>query len=222
MALAKYPLHRSGLQITRVGFGSWAAGGGGWAFRWGPQDDRESLAAMRHAIDLGIDWIDSSLASSGEGHEEYSRRRSQPAEPIRRRRGRTAGSSAHSDSTKSIGLRRTSSKEAQSSQSSKSAPREDAMTNITRRFHGRRSRSESTRLPPWQHLTRSFPVLSAGAHAAYPAECLDLRARSGGRDTDRVVELGGVSCTWTNGRHGGYSLCDAVVEVRHGLTRCLR
>jgi hypothetical protein len=53
MALAKYPLHRSGLQITRVGFGSWAAGGGGWAFGWGPQDDRESLAAMRHAIDLG-------------------------------------------------------------------------------------------------------------------------------------------------------------------------
>lgn len=58
MALTKYPLGRSGLQITCVGFGSWAAGGGGRAFGWGPQDDRESLAAMPHAIGLGINRID--------------------------------------------------------------------------------------------------------------------------------------------------------------------
>ena len=31
------PLGTSGLEITTVGFGSWAVGGGGWAFGWGPQ-----------------------------------------------------------------------------------------------------------------------------------------------------------------------------------------
>jgi hypothetical protein len=37
-----------------VGFGAWAAGGGGWSFGWGPQDDGVDRA-MRHAVDLGID-----------------------------------------------------------------------------------------------------------------------------------------------------------------------
>jgi aryl-alcohol dehydrogenase-like predicted oxidoreductase len=69
MALPTHPLGRSGLHITRVGFGSWAAGGGGWAFGWGPQDDRESLAAMRHAIELGVNWIDTA-AVYGLGHSE--------------------------------------------------------------------------------------------------------------------------------------------------------
>ena len=39
MSLPKRPLGESGLEITTVGFGAWAAGGGGWAFGWGPQDD---------------------------------------------------------------------------------------------------------------------------------------------------------------------------------------
>jgi len=69
MALAKRPLGTSGLEITRVGFGSWAVGGGGWSFGWGPQDDAESLAAMRHAIELGINWIDTA-AVYGLGHSE--------------------------------------------------------------------------------------------------------------------------------------------------------
>src|SRR5688572_24825519 len=60
------------------------------------------------------------------------------------------------------------------------------------------------------------------AHAAHPTGRLDLRARSGGWYADRVVELGGVSCAWSDGSHGGYSLCDALVEVRHGLARHLR
>jgi aryl-alcohol dehydrogenase-like predicted oxidoreductase len=57
------------LQITRVGFGSWAVGGGGWAFGWGPQDDAESLATMRHALELGVNWIDTA-AVYGLGHSE--------------------------------------------------------------------------------------------------------------------------------------------------------
>ena len=69
MALATRPLGTSGLDITRVGFGSWAVGGGGWSFGWGPQDDAESLATMRHAIELGVNWIDTA-AVYGLGHSE--------------------------------------------------------------------------------------------------------------------------------------------------------
>jgi aryl-alcohol dehydrogenase-like predicted oxidoreductase len=69
MALPTHPLGSSGLHITRLGFGSWALGGGGWAFSWGPQDDADSLAAMRHATELGINWIDTA-AAYGLGHSE--------------------------------------------------------------------------------------------------------------------------------------------------------
>src|SRR5438094_231246 len=69
MTMATRPLGISGLEISRVGFGSWAVGGGGWSFGWGPQDDAESLATMRHAIELGINWIDTA-AVYGLGHSE--------------------------------------------------------------------------------------------------------------------------------------------------------
>lgn len=55
--------------ITRVGFGAWAAGGGGWSFGWGPQDDEESIAAIRHAVEQGVNWIDTA-AAYGLGHSE--------------------------------------------------------------------------------------------------------------------------------------------------------
>lgn len=69
---ARLPTRRlgsSGLEITAVGFGAWAIGGGDWAFGWGPQDDEASLAAMRHAIEMGINWIDTA-AVYGLGHSE--------------------------------------------------------------------------------------------------------------------------------------------------------
>ncbi len=69
---ASLPLRRLGNQgpeITRVGFGAWAVGGGGWAYGWGPQDDTSSLAAMRHALELGVNWIDTA-AVYGLGHSE--------------------------------------------------------------------------------------------------------------------------------------------------------
>src|SRR3989454_10200749 len=69
MTLPTRPLGTSGLEITRVGFGAWAIGGGGWAFSWGPQDDGASLATMRHALELGINWIDTA-AVYGLGHSE--------------------------------------------------------------------------------------------------------------------------------------------------------
>lgn len=69
MVLPKRPLGSSGVEITTVGFGAWAIGGGGWAYSWGPQDDAASLATMRHAVGLGITWIDTA-AVYGLGHSE--------------------------------------------------------------------------------------------------------------------------------------------------------
>jgi aryl-alcohol dehydrogenase-like predicted oxidoreductase len=62
-------LGRSELQITAVGFGSWAVGGGGWSFGWGPQDDDDSVRAITHAVDRGVNWIDTA-AVYGLGHSE--------------------------------------------------------------------------------------------------------------------------------------------------------
>ncbi|HWE32553.1 MAG TPA: aldo/keto reductase [Solirubrobacteraceae bacterium] len=52
----------TGLEITRVGFGAWAIGGGGWEFGWGPQDDEQSIAAIHRALEHGINWIDTAAA----------------------------------------------------------------------------------------------------------------------------------------------------------------
>jgi aryl-alcohol dehydrogenase-like predicted oxidoreductase len=62
-------LGNSDLDITPVGFGAWAIGGPGWAFAWGPQDDSDSIAAIREALDLGINWIDTAPVY-GLGHSE--------------------------------------------------------------------------------------------------------------------------------------------------------
>jgi aryl-alcohol dehydrogenase-like predicted oxidoreductase len=62
-------LGTSELHITPIGFGSWAVGGGGYQFGWGPQDDEQSIAAINHALDLGVNWIDTA-AVYGLGHAE--------------------------------------------------------------------------------------------------------------------------------------------------------
>ena len=70
--IATLPTRRlgtSGLQLSTVGFGASAAGGGGWAFGWGPQDDGQSIASIRRAVELGVNWIDTA-AVYGLGHSE--------------------------------------------------------------------------------------------------------------------------------------------------------
>ncbi len=57
------------MELTPIGVGAWAIGGGGWAFGWGPQDDDESIAAIRAALDAGMNWIDTA-AIYGLGHSE--------------------------------------------------------------------------------------------------------------------------------------------------------
>ena len=62
-------LGNSDLQLTAIGFGAWAIGGGNWEFAWGPQDDNQSIAAIHRALDFGINWIDTA-AIYGLGHSE--------------------------------------------------------------------------------------------------------------------------------------------------------
>ncbi len=69
MKIPTRPLGSTGMHITTVGFGSWAIGGGGWSFGWGPQEDDASLATLRHALELGVNWIDTA-AVYGLGHSE--------------------------------------------------------------------------------------------------------------------------------------------------------
>ena len=62
-------LGRTAMHLTRAGFGAWAIGGGDWAYAWGNQDDTASIVAIRHAVESGINWIDTA-AVYGLGHSE--------------------------------------------------------------------------------------------------------------------------------------------------------
>jgi aryl-alcohol dehydrogenase-like predicted oxidoreductase len=63
------PFGNTGMNITPIGFGAWAIGGGNWSFGWGPQDDKDSIKAIHHALDKGINWIDTA-AVYGLGRSE--------------------------------------------------------------------------------------------------------------------------------------------------------
>jgi aryl-alcohol dehydrogenase-like predicted oxidoreductase len=67
-------LGASDLHITPIGFGAWAIGGNNWSFGWGAQDDNDSIAAIRKAVEIGINWIDTA-AVYGFGHSEEIVRR---------------------------------------------------------------------------------------------------------------------------------------------------
>jgi aryl-alcohol dehydrogenase-like predicted oxidoreductase len=62
-------LGNSDLLVTKVGCGAWAIGGTGWEYAWGPQSDRDSVAAILKALELGVNWIDTA-AVYGLGHSE--------------------------------------------------------------------------------------------------------------------------------------------------------
>lgn len=67
--MQKRQLGNSDLQITSIGVGAWAMGGGDWAFSWGRQEDKNSVEAIHAALDAGINWIDTA-AIYGHGHSE--------------------------------------------------------------------------------------------------------------------------------------------------------
>ena len=60
---------KTDMQITPLGLGTWAIGGGNWEFGWGSQDDKESIAVIHRALELGINWVDTA-AVYGLGHSE--------------------------------------------------------------------------------------------------------------------------------------------------------
>jgi aryl-alcohol dehydrogenase-like predicted oxidoreductase len=62
------PLGSTGPALTRLGLGTWAIGGP-WRFGWGPVDDAESIAAIRRALESGINWVDTAPVY-GLGHGE--------------------------------------------------------------------------------------------------------------------------------------------------------
>jgi aryl-alcohol dehydrogenase-like predicted oxidoreductase len=72
--MEKRALGNSDLHITPVGFGAWAIGGGDWAFGWGDQDDAESIAAIRKAVEIGINWIDTAAVYGFGRSEDVVRR----------------------------------------------------------------------------------------------------------------------------------------------------
>ena len=67
--MQKKRLGNSDMELTPIGVGAWAMGGGGWAFAWGAQDDSQSIAAIHAALDHGVNWIDTA-AVYGLGHSE--------------------------------------------------------------------------------------------------------------------------------------------------------
>ncbi|HWC06168.1 MAG TPA: aldo/keto reductase [Gemmatimonadota bacterium] len=68
VGLEKRRLGREGPTLTTLGFGTWAIGGP-YRFGWGPQDDAESIAAIRRGVESGINWIDTAPVY-GIGHSE--------------------------------------------------------------------------------------------------------------------------------------------------------
>ncbi|NTV92157.1 MAG: aldo/keto reductase [Chlorobiaceae bacterium] len=67
--MLKRRLGSTDMEISLLGFGSWAIGGGNWAYGWGPQNDQEAVDAIIRAVDLGMNWIDTA-AVYGLGHAE--------------------------------------------------------------------------------------------------------------------------------------------------------
>lgn len=66
--MQKRRLGNTDLELTTVGLGTWAMGGP-WEYGWGPQDDDEAVAAIKAALETGINWIDTAPAY-GLGHSE--------------------------------------------------------------------------------------------------------------------------------------------------------
>jgi len=58
-------LGRTGLEVSEIGYGAWGIGGRQWL----GGDDSQSLAALRRALELGLNFIDTALAYN-EGHSE--------------------------------------------------------------------------------------------------------------------------------------------------------
>jgi aryl-alcohol dehydrogenase-like predicted oxidoreductase len=68
-SIPRRKLGTTGYEISTVGLGTWALGGGGWSWSWGPQDDAQSVDTIVAAVEAGINWLDTA-AEYGLGHSE--------------------------------------------------------------------------------------------------------------------------------------------------------
>lgn len=75
-------LGNTDLELSVLGFGAWAIGGGGWKFGWGDQDDDVSVRAILRGLELGINWIDTARVY-GLGHSEEVVSRALDASEVR-------------------------------------------------------------------------------------------------------------------------------------------
>jgi aryl-alcohol dehydrogenase-like predicted oxidoreductase len=58
------------MYVSPVGLGTSALGGGDWALGWGEQDDTTSVATICHAVEHGVNWLDTA-AMYGYGRSEH-------------------------------------------------------------------------------------------------------------------------------------------------------
>ncbi len=56
--MKKKKLGWTDLELTRIGIGTFAIGGPDWHAGWGPQDDNDSIQAIRRGLELGVNWMD--------------------------------------------------------------------------------------------------------------------------------------------------------------------
>ena len=67
--MEKRKLGKTNIELSVIGIGTWAAGGGDWAYSWGPQDDNETIKAIHTGFESGINWVDTAPVY-GLGHAE--------------------------------------------------------------------------------------------------------------------------------------------------------
>ena len=72
------PLGRTGWNVSTVSFGAWAIGG-----TWGEVDDKDSMAALHRALDLGVNFFDTAdVYGDGRSERLLARLRKERSEPF--------------------------------------------------------------------------------------------------------------------------------------------
>lgn len=68
--MQKRKLGSTELELTTVGVGTWAIGGGDWNFGWGNQDSQAAIDGVIRGVELGINWIDTAAVYGAGASEE--------------------------------------------------------------------------------------------------------------------------------------------------------
>src|SRR5947209_15237204 len=63
--MVRRALGASGVEVSAIGLGCWGMSGS-----YGPADEAESVVTLHHALDLGVDFIDTADSYGEDGHNE--------------------------------------------------------------------------------------------------------------------------------------------------------